>query len=76
MLDIIYTELDWRNVDVYNQIENEGYKHIKIIPFHEVTTPLYNMHPNSPVSQDCTHFCYFPQMWEPVWYSLQNATSV
>jgi hypothetical protein len=66
--------LDWRNEDVYHIIEKEGYHQIRMIPFHKITMPLYNMHPNSAAAQDCTHYCYFPQMWQPVWYELYNAS--
>lgn len=55
-------------------IENEGYNNIHIIPFRKMTMPLYNMHPTSAMQQDCTHFCYFPQMWQPIWYEIYNAT--
>eukprot|EP01033_Poteriospumella_lacustris_P019958 gene19958-14535_t len=67
--------LDWRNEDVYHMIDNEDFHHIRMIPFHLATMPLYNMHPTGPRVQDCTHYCYFPQMWQPVWYALYNATS-
>eukprot|EP00981_Chlorochromonas_danica_P011954 scaffold4358_cov177-Ochromonas_danica.AAC.8 len=67
-------ELDWRNVDVMNIIENDKLQHLRVIPFHKYTMPLYNMHPNAAGAEDCTHYCYFPQMWQPVWYALYNAT--
>ena len=134
----IFVEFDWRNADVYHSIENEGYSNIHIIPFRDLTLPLFNMHPSvssssssggggggsdgvgstsgmssvssmasgsgygyeshdsssaggadnitysekrkkdkaqplpprAPDSQDCTHYCYFPQMWQSVWYHL------
>ena len=31
------------------------------------------MHPiedNGSGKADCTHFCYFPQMWQSVWFEL------
>jgi hypothetical protein len=55
-------EFDWRNRDVYHLIENGGHKHVNIIPFRDLTLPLYNMHPNSGSHEDCTHFCFFPQV--------------
>ena len=108
-------------------IENGGYSNIHIMPFRDITLPLYNMHPsysggasisvrNSLRSSadlnfsngtsaesgvdnnsnstgkntnrrksssgfdyslthhtnddDCTHYCYFPQMWQSIWYHL------
>lgn len=69
-----WAELDWRNNDVKNTLANEDLRHIRVIPFHKYTMPLHNMHPTSPQSEDCTHFCYFPQMWQPVWHVLYNST--
>lgn len=71
---VLPTELDWRNIDVLHAIENENLQHIRMIPFHKATMPLHDMHPTSSESEDCTHFCYFPQMWQPVWYALYNST--
>lgn len=66
-------ELDWRNVDVYNEIEKENLDAIRVIPFHELTMPLYNMHASNPKFQDCTHYCYLPQMWQTIWHEFQLA---
>jgi hypothetical protein len=68
-------EYDWRNRDVRQIIENEELKGIHIIPFHDITAPLHDMHPDSEVWEDCTHFCYFPQMWQPVWFYLFRLTN-
>jgi hypothetical protein len=70
-----------------------------MIPFRDITAPLYNMHPSSGFEslssssdlsltdarstdqiifsphnsqRDCTHFCYFPQMWQSIWYSIYS----
>jgi hypothetical protein len=59
-------------------LENEDYSAIKMIPFRDLTLPLYNMHPMSSAvgatgatqDQHCTHYCYFPQMWQSVWKYL------
>ena len=67
-------EFDWRNTDVYHMITNGGYSHINTMPFRDITLPLHNMHPSSSVAgrhgEDCTHYCFFPQMWQSVWYHL------
>lgn len=78
-------------------LENEDYALIRMIPFRDLTLPLYNMHPTSasvvdadgesgaavvpvvapgspPVRQDCTHYCYFPQMWQGIWMYLYRDT--
>ena len=65
--------LDWRNNEVRSYIRNEGLHNIHIIPFRDVTTPLYNMHVSSQHHQgqvNCDKYCYFPQMWEGVWTSM------
>eukprot|EP01036_Dinobryon_divergens_P022067 gene22067-30301_t len=72
-------EFDWRNRDVAHYLENNDLKDIKMVRFHDITAPLFNMHPTSqspayPQQQDCTHFCYFPQMWQSVWYHLYSNT--
>lgn len=66
--------LDWRNIDVYNLLEKNKLKKIHMIPFHELTMPLYNMHAGNSRFQDCTHYCYLPQMWQPIWHQIYSAT--
>jgi len=78
------SDFDWRNRDVYHFIENNELKDINMVPFRDITAPLFNMHPtwsttnpsqsasypHQQQQQDCTHFCYFPQMWQSMWYHL------
>ena len=66
-------DLDWRNRDVKFTIDNEDLQNIQIIPFRDITAPLYDMHPDGVGSKDCTRYCYFPQMWQPVWWKIHNA---
>jgi hypothetical protein len=68
-------DLDWRNRDVKFIIENEKLKHIHIIPFRDITAPLYDMHPDAFGSKDCTRFCYFPQMWQSVWWDMNRISN-
>jgi hypothetical protein len=63
-------DYDWRNKDIASLKENLELEHISIIPFRDVTLPLFNMHPSGENGQDCTHFCYFPQMWMSIWNHL------
>jgi hypothetical protein len=61
-------------------IEHGGHTSIHLMPFRDLTLPLYSMHPTPTSSavngsvgtqaQDCTHYCYFPQMWQGIWYQL------
>lgn len=74
-------------------IENNELKEVKIVPFRDITAPLFNMHPtwaanptdpdsqrllesSQSQSKDCTHFCYFPQLWQSVWYHLYSDTLI
>lgn len=67
-------DLDWRNRDVRFTIENEHLNNIHIVPFRDITAPLYDMHPDGFGSKDCTRFCYFPQMWQSVWWKINDVT--
>lgn len=67
-------DLDWRNSDALAYITTNDLSNIEWIPFHDVTAPLYNMHPYGPNASDtdCTQYCYFPEMWQPVWGSFNK----
>lgn len=67
-------EFDWRNRDVRLIIENEALENIHLIPFRDITAPLSDMHPEGPDVKDCTRFCYFPQMWQSVWWTMDTLT--
>jgi hypothetical protein len=67
-------DFDWRNREVQNVIRNEHLGDIDVIPFHDLTAPLYQMHPDGDESRDCTRFCYFPQMWQTVWRAMDRGT--
>lgn len=66
---------DWRNSDVINLLENLELEHVRVMPFRDITAPLFNMHPSHQSKQDCTHYCYFPQMWQSIWFDLNEAMS-
>lgn len=53
-------------------IDNEQLENIHIIPFRDITAPLHDMHPDGVGSKDCTRYCYFPQMWQSVWWKIDN----
>ena len=64
------SDLDWKNRDVKNIISNDHLDKIHIIPFRDITAPLHNMHADF----DCSQFCYFPQLWEIVYKSIDACT--
>jgi hypothetical protein len=69
---------NWRNriasemISETNANISRYYKHlqntIKIIPFYNITLPRYDYHVNS--MGDCTHFCFGPMVFAPIWNNL------
>jgi hypothetical protein len=61
--------LDWRNSDAKAIATSFNLHDINWLSFHDVTAPLYNMHPfgGDARNTDCTQYCYFPEMWQPIW---------
>lgn len=41
---------------------------VVMLPFFDFTSTLHDFHPSN---QDCTHYCYNPYMWWPLWRSLR-----
>ena len=65
-------ESDWRNRDIENIINNNKLNKIKIIKFYNITAPLYSSHPNG-FLKDCTHFCWTPMLYQPIFNYLDSA---
>jgi hypothetical protein len=62
--------LDWRNTDVQQIIEDGKLDGIKYVPFFNATKNLQSLHPGK---GDCTHFCWTPTLWQPLWSALYSA---
>ena len=73
--------LDWKNNVLRNYLwtGGESNKYKKTIHclrvFMDITQPLYNMHnevvnTTDIIAMDCTHYCYFPSMWLPLFKQL------
>jgi len=46
---------------------------IEILPFADITIPIADMHVCSPLYHyDCTHYCYWPLMWQPLWHEMEE----
>ena len=46
---------------------------IEVLSFKDVTDPVADMHVCSPLfKSDCTHYCYWPLMWQPFWHDLRD----
>jgi hypothetical protein len=63
---------DWRNKDIPDIIQQHGLSHIQIIPFYDLTAPLWTMHVNGHM-RDCTHFCWTPMLYQPLFHYFANS---
>jgi hypothetical protein len=67
---------NWRNKIIENIItENKYEKKIKIIPFFNITASLWDHHhrEDNSKSYDCTHYCWTPMLYYPVFNFLANS---
>lgn len=62
-------EADWRNNYVHEIIETNKFKRVRIIPFYDITVPLWSLHVNGNM-RDCTHFCYTPMLYQYLFHAL------
>jgi hypothetical protein len=62
----------WKQRESSPQVLSSSRRRDKIVvlPFFDFTTTLHKYHP---LNQDCTHFCYSPYLWWPLWRSLRIA---
>ena len=60
---------DWRNSDVKNIIESNRLENIEVIPFYNITLPLWSSHVNGHL-RDCTHFCWSPFLYQSLFHAL------
>ena len=68
---------DWKNSILRDVLARSRYDDTihYLKGFMDITTPLFNMH-NEVVNttdigaMDCTHYCYFPSMWMPMFTQL------
>ena len=65
-------EADWRNRDIESIIRRHNLYRITVIPFYNVTLPLYNGHPGGHM-RDCTHLCWSPLLYQPIFNTLDSA---
>lgn len=65
---------DWRNEIVTKHVkEKKLEKNIMMLDFADATTALSDMHICHPYfKDDCTHYCFSPLLFQPLWYQLQN----
>jgi hypothetical protein len=65
-------QADWRNNDIRNMIKESKLNRIQILPFYDLTVPLWNLHVNGN-KQDCTHFCWSPLLYQSFFHHLRHA---
>ena len=60
------------NATVSNFIGSRPSLHssLVVLPFTQFTRPMHYLHPGK---SDCTHICYSPFTWMPVWRALRRA---
>jgi hypothetical protein len=68
------TEGDWRNADIRDIVHKEALKHVQIIPFYNVTLPLWSSHVNGHL-RDCTHFCWSPMLYQSLFHLMADEVS-
>ena len=70
--------LDWRNWLVKNYVgaDADRGQRITLLPFSDITKGAPDMHTCHPMyKHDCTHYCYWPTLWQPFWTMLQRMTA-
>lgn len=68
-------DADWRNNDVAAIIRANQFTKIRIIPFYDISLPLWSLHVNGHM-RDCTHFCWTPMLYQSLFHSLRNEIKV
>lgn len=60
------TRDDWRNYEIRNYLHNHSITSIYYISTYEIFAPLYREHPEG----DCTHYCWSPMMYQPIYKQM------
>jgi hypothetical protein len=63
---------DWRNRDIENIILRNNFFNIQILRFYNITLPLWSEHPSGHM-KDCTHFCWTPMLYQPLFHNLDQS---
>ena len=50
-----------------------GRKSVTLLPLADITRPVGDMHTcHQLYKHDCTHYCYWPLLYQPFWYQLER----
>lgn len=69
---------DWRNDIVAAQFKanSELRNTLHLLPMASLTRDLPDLHTCNPYLYiDCTHYCYMPMMWQPLWHQIKELTA-
>ena len=81
-IPVLESAKDWRNellhtiIDDFNNNKGDQLPTftLNIFPMRRLTRPLHDMHLySSKYGVDCTHFCWTPMMWQPLWTYILDA---
>lgn len=66
--------LDWRNSIASQALRSAGPR-VRFFGLNGTTARLADMHISHPHKVDCTHYCYAPLLWQPLWHLLADAVA-
>lgn len=62
---------DWRNRAIEQIILRHNLFSVQLLRFYNTTLPLWSAHPNGRL-RDCTHFCWFPMLYQAIFQKLRD----
>ena len=65
----------WRGESLLGEVQR-SWPHLIPVPLHRLSTWWWHAHPSyrgGAHAIDCTHWCWLPFLWEPVWWALRVA---
>jgi hypothetical protein len=65
-------DANWRNTDVEMILRENNLVNIKVIRFYNLTVPLWTEHVNGHL-KDCTHLCWTPMLYQPIFHALADS---
>jgi hypothetical protein len=71
-LEDVSPQSDWRNRAIEKIIQDHSLgSSIHLLRYYNITAPLWSEHPNGHM-KDCTHFCWTPMLYQPIFHYLRN----
>lgn len=70
---------DWRNAVVHELLDSTPRfrKSIHLLPVAGLTRDVPDMHTCNPYyKHDCTHYCFWPLMWQVLWHQIQQLSEL